>query len=601
MPCQIIGCAWFLGPPGGAGSPKAVEGGEKCRRAVVQEGDRRCGGGSSPGMGHQDKQPPLDLIGVSPSEPPKGGGAAAAEEPEDLEQCKQHSGTQARYPLVLQLALWALLATYVIVACRTDFRRACPVLVISAGAFWVWLLRRLREECSFRPEVYWTSLLSEVQKHPRLVQGLQVFAAGIFPSYWLVMDARRDPGRLVPLLGLLLFLAGTYATSRHRSEVRWRPVIGGVALQFALGMVIMRTRPGFEFFRWLGVLAAGFIDHVDSACAFVFGEQYKMFFLVFKVLPIIIYFGSVVAVGYYTGWAQFLFVQVSRVVQVLMGTSAAESFVAAANIFIGQTEAPLLIRPFLKDLTMSELHAVMASGFATIAGSVLAAYISFGVNAEHLIAASVMSCPAALAMAKLSYPETEKPRALGSVDDVARAAGKDPSRNVLDAATNGAIAAAYMVACITACLIAFLSIWSLLDGILVIAGELVGVQGFDASLICSYVFWPVAFVMGVPASDCRQVARLLGEKTFLNEFVAYLNMSKIVAAGGLSHRSQAIATFALCGFSNIGSIGIQLGGLGSLCPERRRDMADVVIRAMIIGNVACFMTACIAGMLYEEP
>merc|ERR1719323_793218 len=192
-------------------------------------------------------------------------------------------------------------------------------------------------------------------------------------------------------------------------------------------------------------------------------------------------------------------------------------------------------------------------------------------------------------MAKLSYPETEKPRIIGSVGDVARHVEESPDRNVLDAVSNGAVSAAFMAGCILANLIAFLAIWSLLNGVLISAGELVGIEGFDASFICSFIFWPVAFIMGVPVGDCRQVAQLLGEKTFMNEFVAYSHMSKMVAEGGLSQRGRVIATFALCGFSNLGSIGVQLGGLGSLCPERRRDMADVVVRAMIVGNVACFM------------
>jgi len=282
-----------------------------------------------------------------------------------------------------------------------------------------------------------------------------------------------------------------------------------------------------------------------------------------------------------------------------MGTSAAESFVASANIFVGMTEAPLLIRPFLRHLTRSEMHAVMTCGFATVAGGVLATYTSFGAPANHLIAASVMSCPAALVVAKLSFPETEELRIrVDNVEELTGTSEEMESSTVIEAAANGASNAIPMVANIAANLIAFLSIWSLLNALLGWAGEMVDVEGLSVEMLCEYVLWPLAFLMGVPAADCRNAGRLLGEKTLINEFVAYRHMSGMVQAGELSERAKVICTYALCGFSNIGSMAVQLGALGAMAPSRRPDMAKVVLRAAISGSTACFMTACIAGMLY---
>mmetsp|Transcript_102473 Transcript_102473/g.258165 ORF Transcript_102473/g.258165 Transcript_102473/m.258165 type:complete len:560 (-) Transcript_102473:218-1897(-) len=509
--------------------------------------------------------------------------------------CVDHRDT------LLIVGAWAVWLAYVIAACVVNFHRARLLLALTLVALvfrcWSCLSRR----CDWSLGAVVDSVQDWARSHPRTVCLLSVVALVVASACWITIDVWMDPRRLIPVAGLLVMVGGLYVSSQHRQAVKWRPVISGILMQLTLGVIILRTEPGYEAFRWFSELVQTFFSHADAGSRFVFGENYEQFFFAFKVLPVIIYFGSIVSVAYHVGLLQHIFAALSVVLQCILGTSAAESFVAAANIFIGQTEAPLLIRPFLKDLTSSEMHCVMTCGFATIAGGVLAAYISFGVPAQHLVAASVLSCPAALAAAKLSYPETEELKLkVSSAADVVAAAECSNDHNIVDAAVNGALAAVNVVVGVAAGLIAFLSIWSLLDGTVAWAGEMVDIEGLSIEVICSYAFWPLAFLMGVPAEDCSRVALLLGEKTFINEFVAYKHLAEHVANGDISLRAEVIATYALCGFSNIGSVGIMLGSLGPLVPERRGEMAGVVGRAMVCGNMACFMTACVAGMLYSD-
>eukprot|EP00928_Gymnodinium_smaydae_P035012 TRINITY_DN24702_c0_g2_i1.p1 TRINITY_DN24702_c0_g2~~TRINITY_DN24702_c0_g2_i1.p1 ORF type:complete len:571 (-),score=125.50 TRINITY_DN24702_c0_g2_i1:285-1997(-) len=508
-------------------------------------------------------------------------------------------GCAQRWLLAFLLLAWCL---YVATACVRNLSRARPLLLLTIAVACGFSWNSIGAICGGSFNGFLAPVLRCAHGYPRSIISLQAVACSAAFIWWLATDVWHDPYRLVPLCGLFVCLGTTFALSRHREAVQWRPVITGVVLQLGLAVLVLRTHAGFQLFHNLGAAISAFLDHVDFGCKFVFGEEYKTFFVAFKVLPIIIYFGSTVAVLYHLGCLPCVLAHTSRAVRAVMGTSGTESLVAAANIFIGQTESPLLIKPFLKDLTMSELHAVMTAGFATIAGGVLAAYVSFGVPAEHLVAASVLSCPAALAVAKLAYPETEAPRVqLDTAEAVTKALQNSDvldARNVVDAAAMGASTGALLALNVAANLIAFLSLWSFLDGTVAAAGRMVDVEDLSIGLICSYLFWPLAFLMGVPTGDCFRVAGLLGEKTLLNEFVAYRSMVGLVEQGLLSRRAEVIATYALCGFSNVGSVGVQLGGLGALEPRRRRDMADVVLRAWLSGSVACFLTACVAGMLH---
>lgn len=456
--------------------------------------------------------------------------------------------------------------------------------------------------------------------------------------YVIVEIALKTPSNLISLSGMAFFILFFYIFSYNPARVNWRPVFWGLILQFYFALAILRWDPGYRAFRWLGDRVSEFLAYTDEGSKFVFGDVYQEHFFAFKVLTVIVFFSSFISVLYYLGVMQFLIRNIARFMAAVMGTSPAESLNAAGNIFIGQSEAPLLIRPFISKMTRSELHAICTGGFATIAGSVMAAYILYKVPANHLLSASVMSAPAALAMSKLFYPETRKSKTGKEVYNLA--SGQE--RNIIEAASKGASQSISLIANIAVNLIAFIALIEFLNQTLIWFGNRIGLEkpGDELSFqfLCSYVFYPVAFLMGVAEEDCFEVAKLIGDKTFINEFYAYTRLSVYIknrenltwyellptqnssftgdwhfsgndimyedfnhtlVGGVLQDRSVVISTYALCGFSNISSIGIMLGALGAMAPRRQTALAQVVVRAMIAGNVACFMTACIAGLLYE--
>ncbi|KAL3875135.1 hypothetical protein ACJMK2_038063 [Sinanodonta woodiana] len=451
--------------------------------------------------------------------------------------------------------------------------------------------------------------------------------------YVIVAIAIKTPRNLISAAGILFYVLVFYIFSKHPSRVNWRPVFWGLALQFIFALMILRWDVGYRIFKWLGDRVQEFLAHTDKGSEFLFGKNtYEHHFFAFKVLPVIVFFSSIMSVLYYLGVMQLIIRNLARFMAWVMETSPAESLNAAGNIFIGQSEAPLMIRPFLNDMTNSELHAVLTGGFATIAGSVMAAYILMDVPANHLLSASVMSAPAALAMSKLFYPETKKSKS--RAEDVYNME-KTAERNIIEAAANGASVSIKLVANIAVNLIAFIAILGFVNATLAWMGRRVGLLNPELSfeLICSYIFWPLSFLMGVDTVDCRKVAKLIGIKTFINEFVAYSALGEYIentanftryqnnetgtlttglwsvinddiflhdlnatlVGGTITDRSKVITTYALCGFSNISSIGIMLGALGALAPKRKSDLTKIVVRAMIAGNVACFITACIAA------
>jgi len=418
------------------------------------------------------------------------------------------------------------------------------------------------------------------------------------------LDTAKEPRRFISVLGMLVYVGISYVLSVHRRKIRWRPVLWGMSLQFVFALIILRTSHGFSAFKFIGDKVTRFLDYTDVGSAFVFGEDFAVHYIAFKVLTVIIFFSSFISVLYYLGVMPLIISKIAWLMQITMGTSAAESLSAAGNIFVGQTEAPLLIRPFLAQLTLSELHAVMTGGLATVAGGILAAYIGVGVQASHLVAASVMSAPAGLAVSKIMYPETEVPETT-SQDTIHFE--RPAERNVIEAAAKGASTAITLVANVTAMLITFFAFIAFFNAVLSYLGSMVGYSELSFQVICSYLFMPFAFLMGVDWADCNTVGRFLGIKTFLNEFVAYLEMGPYLTNrkemnGGptISRRSEVITTYALCGFTNFLGLGVLLGGLGPMAPSRRGDMARIAVRSLVAATIACFMTASIAGFLYDE-
>ncbi len=432
--------------------------------------------------------------------------------------------------------------------------------------------------------------------------------------------------RLRSLLGLLVLGFIAWGLSTDRARIQWRVVAWGISLQLIFAVFILKTSVGEAIFDGAGAIVVALLGYTLNGASFVFGNLVYDTVPVgvvggggfaalpdqvartgatfaFSVLPTIIFFSAFMTVLYHLGIMQFVVRQVARLMQRTMGTSGAETLSAAGNIFVGMTEAPLLIKPFIAKMTTSELMAVMTGGFATVAGGVLAAYIGMLVTyfpdvAGHMLAASVMSAPAALVVAKLMVPETEVSETAGSLDVVV----EKLDVNVIDAAARGASEGLNLALNVGAMLLAFVALIHLCNGMLGWAGALVGWESLTLEMILGWVLAPLAWLMGVPWVDAPAVASLLGVKTVLNEFVAYLQLSGMLASGAgpgaeLEPRSIIIATYALSGFANFGSIAIQIGGIGGLAPGRRSELSRLGLRAMIGGSIAGFMTATIAGML----
>ena len=408
--------------------------------------------------------------------------------------------------------------------------------------------------------------------------------------------------RLISLFGLLVMIALAFAMSADRRKVDRRLVAAGVGLQFLLALLVLKTGPGQVLFGYIGTFFTALLNYVDAGSSFVFGEAFGEHFFAFKVLPTIIFFSALMGVLYHLGLVQYAVAAFAWVMQRTLRTSGAESLAAAANIFVGQTEAPLVVRPYVASMTRSELMALMVGGFATIAGGVLAAFVGLGIDAGHLVAASVISAPAALLVAKIMQPEVETSKTLGKISiEVERTA-----TNVVEAAANSTLDGLRLALNVAAMLIAALGLIALVDGALGLLGQgvgyLLGMEGLEWSLSAAlgYLFAPFAWLMGIEAKDCLLAGELLGKKMVANEFVSYVQLSQWIQPDSgveLSQRSVVILTYALCGFANFGSIGIQIGGIGGIAPERRRDLARLGFRAMLGGSLACFMTACVAGIL----
>ncbi len=404
--------------------------------------------------------------------------------------------------------------------------------------------------------------------------------------------------RVVSAFGLFVMIGLAWLMSTHRRRFPWRVVLIGMVLQFVFALLTLRTAPGRLLFDALGSLFTKILDFVDEGSKFVFGSEYAHHYFAFRVLPTIVFFSSLMSVLYYLGVMQRIVQAMAWVMQRTMKTSGAESLSTAANIFVGQTEAPLVVKPYVARMTNSELMAVMIGGFATIAGGVLALYVGMGIDAGHLMTASVIAAPATLVIAKIMQPEVDQPETAG----VSASSLPMTNANLIDAAAEGASEGLKLALNVAAMLIAFLGLMAMLDWMLASIGDFYFDQKtWSLSAVFGYLFWPIAWVMGIPSADCSRAGELLGLRMVTNELVAYQRMSdwnnKPELGVELMQRSRVILTYALCGFANFGSIGIQIGGIGAMAPERRGDLARLGLRAMLGGTLACFMTACVAGVL----
>jgi len=409
--------------------------------------------------------------------------------------------------------------------------------------------------------------------------------------------------RLTGILGLLVMLSLAYAFSTNRKAIRLKTVAWGLGLQIAFAFLVLKFEYGRMAFARAGDAVKWLLSFSYEGSKFVFGqlgmqEQPLGFYFAFMVLPTIIFIAAFFAILYHFGIMQFIIKWAARAMTALMGASGAESLNVAASIFMGQTEAPLTIRPYLPSVTRSELMTIMTSGMAHVSGGIMGAYIAFGVEPKHILTAVIMTAPGTILLSKMLVPETEKPVTAGRVE--LRRSEEEKKENILGAIARGTTDGLNLAINVGAMLIAFIALIYLTNGILGGIHNFLAARGvtfFPDSMqqIFGFLFAPVAWVIGVPWHDCLQVGNLLGTRMALNELVAFSQLGPL--KGTLSDRSFTIATFALCGFANFSSIGIQIGGIGALAPNKRGELAALGLRAMLAGTMANLMSASIVGML----
>ena len=404
-------------------------------------------------------------------------------------------------------------------------------------------------------------------------------------------------GHLIGILGIVVLLAIAFALSNNRKQINMRIIGWGLGLQAIFAIFILKTPIGGPLFGFLDKTIRKLISFSDAGSDFLFksfvpdvGYHVAMVNFAFRALPTIIFFSSLMAVLYHFGIIQVFVKWIAKAMQKTMGTSGSETLSVSANIFVGQTEAPLIVRPFIQQMTKSELMAVMTGGFATVAGGVLAIYVMWLTDipgiAGHLLAASVMSAPGALVVAKIIYPETESSETMGDL----KINIEQKSTNAMEALGDGATSGLKLAANVAAMLVAFVSLVAMIN-------YLLGFAGTSMESILGFIFKPLAWTMGVPWSEAGTLGTLMGKKIVFTELIAYGDLKELMSTGAITDRTAIIASYALCGFANFGSIGIQLGGIGGMAPERKKDLAKLVTKAMVGGALASWLTATIAGLL----
>lgn len=426
--------------------------------------------------------------------------------------------------------------------------------------------------------------------------------------------------KLIGLLGFFLILGTAYLMSNNRKAINWRLIISGLALQLVLAIFVLKVPFGQQLFKSLGDGITSLLECSDAGAKFVFGPlathetlvrvfgEGSAFLFAFRVIPTIIFVSSLVTISYYLGIMQRVVQLVARFVAFVMGASGSEALSNAASVFVGQVEAQLLVKPYVASMTMSELLASMAGSMACVSGGVMAVYIGIGIKASYLLTASIMAAPGALVISKLVWPETEESQTKGSV----KIEVKRENANIIDAAAHGASDGLRIGLNVCAMLIAFIALIALGDIIVSSVGQFlvkIGLNGDAlglplANLKLNHLFGllaaPIAFILGVPWNDAHTVGRLMAEKLVINEFVAYMDMSQIIAgkvAETMGPKAETICTFALCGFANFSSVAMQIGGIGEIAPSRREDLAKLGIKALICGTMASYLSATLAGLL----
>lgn len=403
--------------------------------------------------------------------------------------------------------------------------------------------------------------------------------------------------RFIGLLGIIAILGITYLLSENKKRINWKLVGIGLGLQVIFALLILKVPVGRAFFEFISNVMTKLIDFTAEGTDFLFGgladqSTYGHIFAI-NTLPTIIFFSALMSILYYLGVMQAVVKFIAKGITKLLGTSGAETLSAVGNIFLGQTESPLLVKPYIKNMTKSELLTVMIGGMATVSGGVMAGYIAMGVSAGHLLTASIMAAPAGLVLSKILVPEVEEPETKNTVNIQT----EKTASNVVEAAANGASEGLSLALNVGAMLIAFVALMALFNYILSLAGGLFGFPELSFQWILGKIFSPLVFLMGVPTSDLSIAGSLIGEKVILNEFVAYSSLSSYISSGVLADKTIVILTYALCGFANISSIAIQIGGIGGMAGEKKTTIAKLGFKALLGGTLTTCLTATIAGIL----
>lgn len=403
--------------------------------------------------------------------------------------------------------------------------------------------------------------------------------------------------RFIGLLGIIAILGITYLLSENKKKINWKLVGIGLGLQVIFALLILKVPVGRAFFEFISNVMTKLIDFTAEGTDFLFGgladqSTYGHIFAI-NTLPTIIFFSALMSILYYLGVMQAVVKFIAKGITKLLGTSGAETLSAVGNIFLGQTESPLLVKPYIKNMTKSELLTVMIGGMATVSGGVMAGYIAMGVSAGHLLTASIMAAPAGLVLSKILVPEVEEPETKNTVNIQT----EKTASNVVEAAANGASEGLSLALNVGAMLIAFVALMALFNYVLSLAGGLFGFPELSFQWILGKIFSPLVFLMGVPTSDLSIAGSLIGEKVILNEFVAYSSLSSYISSGVLTDKTIVILTYALCGFANISSIAIQIGGIGGMAGEKKTTIAKLGFKALLGGTLTTCLTATIAGIL----
>lgn len=404
--------------------------------------------------------------------------------------------------------------------------------------------------------------------------------------------------RFIGIFGIIVLLGIAYLLSENKKKINWKLVATALGLQVAFALLILKVPAGKAFFEWISGGITSLLGFANEGTNFLFGsltnQEIHGNIFVFTALPTIIFFSALMGILYYLGIMQAIVKFIAKGICKLLGTSGAETLSAVGNIFLGQTEAPLLVKPYINKMTKSEITTVMIGGMATVSGGVMAGYIAMGVNAGHLLAASIMAAPAGLAFAKILVPEVEEPETKNTTDIET----EKTASNVVEAAANGASDGLSLALNVGAMLLAFVALMAFLNAVLGGIGGFFGFPELSFQWILGKLFTPLAFVMGVPVTDLGTAGSLIGEKIILNEFVAYSSLSGYISSGVLQEKTIMILTYALCGFANISSIAIQIGGIGGMAPDRKTTIAKLGFKALIGGALATCLTATIAGLLF---